>query len=183
VNGMHVCTNGNLMRQEASEQGIAIAVITIITCNLSAHVLQWHISTNYSVSLVIQGKNAVRFRHWLSRATPGTAASNIKWFKIPSSLTTGTTDIFHLALCHQNTKFGRISNWNYLSFFIWHRTLMFGMDCCTPGIKKKIPWPHGVQASKFRNITPNICGFSISNLLHYFVLSPRILRRILKFLK
>jgi hypothetical protein len=40
MNGMYVCKNGNLMRQEASEQGNAIAVITIITCNLSAHVLQ-----------------------------------------------------------------------------------------------------------------------------------------------
>jgi len=40
VNGMHVCKNGNLMREEASEYGIAIAIITIITCNLSAHVLQ-----------------------------------------------------------------------------------------------------------------------------------------------
>jgi len=28
------------MRQEASELGIAIAIITIIACNLSAHVLQ-----------------------------------------------------------------------------------------------------------------------------------------------
>jgi hypothetical protein len=40
VNGMHVCKNGNLMRQEAIEKGIAIAMITIVTCNLSAHVLQ-----------------------------------------------------------------------------------------------------------------------------------------------
>jgi len=40
VNGMHVCKNGNLMRQEAIEKGIAIAVITVITCNLSAHILQ-----------------------------------------------------------------------------------------------------------------------------------------------
>jgi len=40
------------MRQEASELGIAIAFITIITCNLSAHVLQFF-SSNYSVSVVI----------------------------------------------------------------------------------------------------------------------------------
>jgi hypothetical protein len=40
VKGMHVCKNGNLKREEASEQGITIAVITIITCNLSANVLQ-----------------------------------------------------------------------------------------------------------------------------------------------
>jgi hypothetical protein len=40
VNGMHVCKNGNLLRQDASEQGIVIAVITIITCDLSAYVLQ-----------------------------------------------------------------------------------------------------------------------------------------------
>jgi len=29
------------------------------------------------VSLVIYGKNAIRFRHWTSRATPGTPASGI----------------------------------------------------------------------------------------------------------
>jgi hypothetical protein len=40
VNGMHVCKNGNLMRQGTCKQGIAIEIITIITCNLSVHVLQ-----------------------------------------------------------------------------------------------------------------------------------------------
>jgi hypothetical protein len=40
VNGTHMCKNGKLMSKEASEQGIAIAIITIITCDLSAHVLQ-----------------------------------------------------------------------------------------------------------------------------------------------
>jgi hypothetical protein len=49
VNETHMCKNGNLMRQEASESGTVIAIITIITCNLSARVLQWHISTNYSL--------------------------------------------------------------------------------------------------------------------------------------
>jgi hypothetical protein len=34
-----MCTNGNLIRKEASEKGIVIAIITI-TCNISAHVLQ-----------------------------------------------------------------------------------------------------------------------------------------------
>jgi hypothetical protein len=39
VKAMNVCKNGNLMRLAASEQGTAIAVITTITYNLSAHVL------------------------------------------------------------------------------------------------------------------------------------------------
>ena len=52
---------------------------------------------------------------------------------------------------------------------------MFDMDSCTPGIKKS-PWRHGLQASKFRDMTPNVCGFSGWNLLHDFRLSPRILR-------
>jgi hypothetical protein len=37
---MHVCKNGNMTRQEASELGIAITIVTIIMCSLSAHVLQ-----------------------------------------------------------------------------------------------------------------------------------------------
>jgi hypothetical protein len=40
LNGMHVCKNWNLIREEASEYEIPIVIITIITCNLSAHVLQ-----------------------------------------------------------------------------------------------------------------------------------------------
>jgi hypothetical protein len=40
VNGMHVRKYGNIVRQETSEYGIAIAIITIITCNIFAHVLQ-----------------------------------------------------------------------------------------------------------------------------------------------
>jgi hypothetical protein len=35
-----VCENGNQIRQEGSEYGIAIVIITIIACNLLVHVLQ-----------------------------------------------------------------------------------------------------------------------------------------------
>jgi len=61
VKGMHVCKNGNMMRQEASEYGVAV-------CNFynnNARVFYSDTFPQIIQSLWLsKGKKAIRFRHW-----------------------------------------------------------------------------------------------------------------------
>jgi len=50
------------------------------------------------------------------------------------------------------------------------------MDLCRPGREKMLGAVVYRSLNVTRNVTRNVCGFSVWNWLHYFILSPRNFR-------
>jgi hypothetical protein len=74
-------------------------------------------------------------------------------------------------LCSRGPKFRTVFEYNFIQF-VFRKVLT--VYFCRPRVHKSRP--PGARATKFCTVAPNICGSSVSNLLHVTLLAPWIFR-------